>query len=89
MPAYKGYNQYASSRGDLTSGAAGPVITTTISISSTKGASASAEPIRAGSSAGSFSRYDDEEAETPLTVLSRPSNPEGWVEMSRYKNHPQ
>ncbi|KAJ5359106.1 uncharacterized protein N7496_011519 [Penicillium cataractarum] len=89
LPPYKNYNQYASSKGDLTSPIAGPVITTTISISSTKGPSSSAEPARAESSAGSFTRYDEEEAETPHTVLSSTGGPEGWVEMSRYKNHPQ
>jgi hypothetical protein len=88
-PPYKGYNQYPSSRGDLTSAVAGPIITTTISISSTKGPSAEAEPVRAASSAGSFSRYDEEEPETPHTVLSSTSGPEGWMEMSHYKNHPQ
>lgn len=88
-PPYKGYNQYASSRGDLTSAVAGPIITTTISISSTKGPSAAAEPVRAASSAGSFSRYDEEEPETPHTVLNSTSGPEGWMEMSHYKNHPQ
>jgi hypothetical protein len=89
QPPYKNYNQYASSKGDLTSPITGPVITTTISISSTKGPSSSAEAVRAASSAGSFSRYDEEEAETPHTVLNSTGGPEGWVEMSRYKNHPQ
>jgi hypothetical protein len=89
LPPYKDYNQYPSSRGDLTSAIAGPVITTTISISSTKGPSAAAEPVRAASSAGSFSRYDEEEPETPHTVLSSTGGPEGWMEMSHYKNHPQ
>lgn len=88
LPPYGGYNKHPSSGGDLASAAAGPMITTTISISSIKGPMGGVEPIRAASSTGSISRYDVEEPETPHTVLSSNGGPEGWLEMSRYKNHP-
>lgn len=81
------YHQYGSKREELGSTAAPPIITTTISISSTKGVSSSAEPVGASSSADSISRYGEEEPETPHTVLSGNGDPEGWVEMSHYKNH--
>lgn len=80
------YDQYGSKRGEMGSNAAPPIVTTTISISSTKGVSAAAEPVGASSSADSFSRYDEEEPETPHTVLSGSGDPEGWVELSHYKN---
>ncbi|KAJ5166956.1 uncharacterized protein N7482_005737 [Penicillium canariense] len=88
LPPYRGYNQDPSSKGDLASATAGPVITTTISISSTKDVSAAAEPTHPSSSAGSISRYEGEEPEAPHTVLSHTGGPEGWVEMAHYKNQP-
>ncbi|KAJ5656776.1 hypothetical protein N7507_008726 [Penicillium longicatenatum] len=81
------YNQYDSKRAELNSQAEPPIITTTISISSTKGVSAAVEPVGASSSSGSISRYEEEEPEMPHTVLSRNGDPEGWVELSHYKNH--
>ncbi|KAJ6036525.1 hypothetical protein N7540_000804 [Penicillium herquei] len=89
---YMQYNQYGSRGAPLgsTAGAAPPIITTTISISSTKGVSAAAEPVgTSSSSAESITRYDEEEPETPHTVLSGNGDPEGWVEMSHYKNRRQ
>lgn len=84
------YNQYDSKRAELNSHAEPPIITTTISISSTKGVHAAAEPVGASSSSGSISRFEEEEPETPHTVLSGNGDPEGWMEMSRYKkNHGQ
>ncbi|KAJ5106532.1 hypothetical protein N7456_003207, partial [Penicillium angulare] len=76
---YMQYNQYGSrstKHGEMGSTAAPPIVTTTISISSTKGVSAAVEPVGASSSADSFSRYDEEEPETPHTVLSGGGDPE-------------
>ncbi|KAJ5278958.1 hypothetical protein N7478_004330 [Penicillium angulare] len=85
---YMQYNQYGyrSKNGEMGSTAEPPIVTTTISISSTKGVSAAVEPVGASSSADSISRYDEEEPETPHTVLSHGGDPEGWVELSHYKN---
>jgi hypothetical protein len=83
------YDKYASTRGDLATASQAPVVTTTISVSSVKGASGTAEPVRASSSADSYSGYDEEQAETPRFVLNAPGGPEGWMEMSHYKKHPQ
>ncbi|KAJ6108446.1 hypothetical protein N7523_009769 [Penicillium sp. IBT 18751x] len=89
-PLYNQYGQYGSKTGNLTSTGAPPVVTTTISISSTKGVSAAAMPVGASSSAESMTRYSGEEPETPHTVWSSNGDPEGWVEMSHYKqNHGQ
>ncbi|KAJ5133507.1 uncharacterized protein N7443_004863 [Penicillium atrosanguineum] len=88
-PLYNQYSQYGSKTGNHTSTGAPPVVTTTISISSTKGVSAAAMPVGASSSAESMTRYS-EEPETPHTVWSSNGDPEGWVEMSHYKqNHCQ
>ncbi|KAJ5580039.1 uncharacterized protein N7459_006024 [Penicillium hispanicum] len=86
QPRYKQYDPYGSTRGDLTSAGAPPIITTTISISSTKGVSSGAVPVGEASSSDSISRYG-EEPDTPATVLSSTGDPEGWVELSHFKEH--
>lgn len=85
---YQAYDKYASTRGDLATSGQTPVVTTTISVSSVKGASGTTEPVRASSSADSYSGYDEETPETPHFVLRQAGDPEGWVEMSHYRNHP-
>lgn len=83
------YDKYGSTRGDLATAGQPPVVTTTISVSSVKGASGTTEPVRASSSADSYSGYEEDQPETPRFVLNTPGGPEGWMEMAHYKNHPQ
>ncbi|OGE50159.1 hypothetical protein PENARI_c018G04992 [Penicillium arizonense] len=86
QPQYKqngDYGNYGSTtRGNQS--IAPPVVTTTISISSQKGATASATMAGPSSSADSLTRFG-EEAETPHTIFSHNGDPEGWVEMSHFK----
>ncbi|OQE29709.1 hypothetical protein PENSTE_c002G03056 [Penicillium steckii] len=74
---YQAYDKYASTRGDLATSGQTPVVTTTISVSSVKGASGTTEPVRASSSADSYSGYDEETPETPHFVLRQAGDPEG------------
>jgi hypothetical protein len=86
QPQYK-QNGYYGNYGSTTRGnqsSAPPIVTTTISISSQKGAAASATTAGPSSSADSLSRFGDE-PETPHTILSHNGDPEGWVEMSHFK----
>jgi hypothetical protein len=69
-PPYGQYGQYGSKTGNLTSTGAPPTVTTTISVSSTKGVSAAAVPVGGSSSAESTSGYSEDEPETPHNVLS-------------------
>ncbi|KAJ5654400.1 hypothetical protein N7490_001403 [Penicillium lividum] len=82
------YDQYGSTvRGTMNPQGEAPMITTTISISSTKGVTAAAVPVSSSSSSGdSISRFEEDEPETPHTVLNGNGDPEGWVEMSHYQN---
>ncbi|KAJ5384074.1 hypothetical protein N7517_001985 [Penicillium concentricum] len=77
---YNGYGQSAPTiRGQQSDG---PIVTTTISISSHKGAVAADTVDDEGSD--SLSRYE-EEPETSQMPLGPNGHPEGWVEMSQFK----
>jgi hypothetical protein len=87
QPQYKQYGSYgnygSTTRGNQSN--APPIVTTTISISSQKGAAATPTTARPSSSADSLSRFGEEEPETPHTILSHNGDPEGWMEMSHLK----
>jgi hypothetical protein len=87
QPQYKLYNEYgqfASTTRATQSAAPPPIVTTTISILSQKGRQQSADTVNASSS-DSLSRFDEDEPETPHTILSHNGDPEGWVEMKHFK----
>ncbi|KAF7717206.1 Uncharacterized protein PECH_004060 [Penicillium ucsense] len=75
----------ASSAGHPFTNTPGPVITTTISVSSGKAPGFPDSPRDIPSSANSISNMGPEDFETPHTVLGRAGGPEGWVEMAHYR----
>ena len=86
QPQYK-QNGYYGNYGSTTRGnqsSAPPIVTTTISISSQKGAAATATT---AARLLRQTRFRDlgRRPETPHTILSHNGDPEGWVEMSHFK----